>query len=115
MKNKLNKYRRMANLEVTEDLLDRFAEFIAELEADSTPDLWQHVGRELFGVCNVASGDACQLCDGRGVRVYPSTATWRGGMGGARTTVDVCNGCWGSGLRGSPGVNLIELEAGLDG
>jgi hypothetical protein len=39
----------------------------------------------------------CEYCDGWGVRVYPTTATWRGGIGGATPANDVCNRCWGSG------------------
>lgn len=39
----------------------------------------------------------CVTCGGAGKRVYGSTSTWRGGIGGAAMTVDVCDRCWGSG------------------
>ena len=39
----------------------------------------------------------CPACSGLGVRVYGSTATWRGGIGGQTLTQDVCSYCWGSG------------------
>ena len=39
----------------------------------------------------------CIACDGFGVRMYGSTATWRGGVGGQTMTQDVCDKCWGSG------------------
>lgn len=48
---------------------------------------------------------AC-VCLGRGRIWYGSTATWRGGMGGASMTEDVCDRCWGSGNRASPGKDL---------
>lgn len=47
----------------------------------------------------------CPRCSGWGVRWYPSTSTWRGGMGGALCTQDVCggdDGCWGSGDADAP-------------
>lgn len=39
----------------------------------------------------------CPGCSGLGVKLYGSTATWRGGIGGAAMTNDVCDECWGSG------------------
>lgn len=39
----------------------------------------------------------CPSCQGWGVRSYPNTTTWRGGIGGQMFTNDVCNKCWGSG------------------
>lgn len=40
---------------------------------------------------------ACTKCGGAGTRVYGSSATWRGGIGGQSLTTDVCDHCWGSG------------------
>lgn len=40
---------------------------------------------------------ACTRCGGRGVVMYATTATWRGGIGGNTMTQDVCTLCWGSG------------------
>lgn len=48
----------------------------------------------------------CSRCRGMGGRSYPSTATWRGGMGGASITYDVCDECWGSGDERAPWTNL---------
>lgn len=39
----------------------------------------------------------CGDCSGMGVKVYGSTATWRGGVGGQAMTSDICDKCWGSG------------------
>jgi len=39
----------------------------------------------------------CTVCKGSGVRAYPSTATWHGGIGGQMMTMAVCDHCWGSG------------------
>lgn len=46
--------------------------------------------------------DPCARCRGWGVRWYGNTSTWRGGMGGARMTRDVCDACWGSGDASCP-------------
>jgi hypothetical protein len=54
--------------------------------------------------------DPCLTCSGSGRRLYASTATWRGGMGGAMMTVDVCDTCWGSGDRYRTGVDLRRLR-----
>lgn len=48
----------------------------------------------------------CSECHGSGVKTYPSTSTWRGGIGGCAITSDVCDKCWGSGTTNRPGVNL---------
>lgn len=55
--------------------------------------------------------DPCLQCDGSGRQVYGSTATWRGGMGGATMTADVCSTCWGSGDRYRHGANLRMLRS----
>ena len=47
----------------------------------------------------VEHGCECLACGGAGVRSYPSTSTWRGGIGGQAFTTDVCDKCWGSGDR----------------
>lgn len=47
----------------------------------------------------IQPGDECPKCGGAGTLLYGSTATWRGGIGGAAMTVDVCHVCWGSGSR----------------
>lgn len=44
----------------------------------------------------------CKKCSGYGVRLYGSTATWRGGIGGQAMTNDVCDKCWGSGDENRP-------------
>lgn len=52
----------------------------------------------------------CEWCQGFGQRGYASTATWRGGMGGAAMTSDVCDHCWGSGNADSPWTDLRRLR-----
>lgn len=39
----------------------------------------------------------CEECQGSGKKVYGSTATFWGGIGGAAMTTSVCDKCWGSG------------------
>lgn len=48
---------------------------------------------------DVRHKDICVNCNGLGVVWYGNTATWRGGIGGAMMTKDVCNHCWGSGNK----------------
>jgi hypothetical protein len=47
----------------------------------------------------IDEGDECEMCQGWGVIAYGTTATWRGGGGGATPTSGVCNKCWGSGKQ----------------
>lgn len=55
--------------------------------------------------------DPCLKCDGAGIRLYSSTATWRGGIGGAMMTNDVCDSCWGTGDRYRTGTDLRRMRA----
>lgn len=55
-------------------------------------------------------GDFCPKCNGWGVLTYPSTATWRGGIGGAAMTSDVCDACWGTGDASRSGADLRKLR-----
>lgn len=54
--------------------------------------------------------EPCMRCGGAGRRAYGSTSTWRGGIGGAAITEDVCDACWGTGDDARHGVNLRALE-----
>ncbi len=53
----------------------------------------------------------CDRCSGSGVRTYGSTATWRGGIGGAAMTIGVCDLCWGSGSVKKPWPSHRRLTA----
>jgi hypothetical protein len=55
----------------------------------------------------------CGTCDGSGVRVYGSTATWRGGVGGQAVTTGVCDACWGSGDMHRKYTNLRAVESAI--
>ena len=55
----------------------------------------------------------CTKCHGDGQRLYGSTATWRGGIGGQAMTTDVCDHCWGSGDEAHPGYDIRKHEAGV--
>ncbi len=54
--------------------------------------------------------DPCPKCHGMGTHLYPSTAVWRGGIGGAAMTMGVCDGCWGSGDEFRKGEDLRKRE-----
>ena len=71
-------------------LIRREREDAARVERESAPTLAGFIAER--GVAN-----PCERCDGLGVRVYGSTATWHGGIGGQACTLDVCDRCWGSG------------------
>jgi len=58
--------------------------------------------------------DPCTRCQGMGTRTYGSTSTWRGGMGGASMTTDVCDHCWGSGDENRKWVDLRVLRNAED-
>ncbi len=51
----------------------------------------------------------CPTCEGSGQRLYGSSTTWMGGIGGQVMTHDVCDDCWGSGDLSRPGANLRKL------
>lgn len=53
----------------------------------------------------------CLKCGGSGTLIYGSTATWRGGLGGAAMTRGVCDVCWGSGNEERHWMNLRRMEA----
>lgn len=57
----------------------------------------------------IPEDQVCVRCYGRGSRVYPSTSTWRGGIGGQALTSDVCDQCWGSGNEKQPWTNLRKM------
>lgn len=59
----------------------------------------------------VAVEDACPGCGASGVKAYPSSATWHGGVGGQTLTQDVCDQCWGSGDKRRPWPNRREIGA----
>lgn len=53
----------------------------------------------------------CKACGGVGRRAYPSSATWRRGVGGMTMTDGVCDKCWGSGTTAWTGVDQRKMEA----
>jgi hypothetical protein len=69
------------------------------------------IGKQLLEIIRgIEPGSECLRCDGWGVRSYATTSTWRGGAGGSTGTTDVCDGCWGSGNRHKPWLNLRRRE-----
>ncbi len=54
--------------------------------------------------------EPCEACHGSGGRVYASTSTWRGGIGGSSLTHGVCDVCWGSVDASAPWTNLRAME-----
>ena len=61
-------------------------------------------------VHDVAPADMCRECGGSGYKVYGSTATWRGGIGGQAMTSSVCDYCWGSGPNSNPWPSWRKYE-----
>lgn len=55
----------------------------------------------------------CSECSGLGIKMYGSTATWRGGIGGQMITDDVCDRCWGSGDADMPWPSWRKSDAEL--
>lgn len=65
----------------------------------------------LLAIAHALKGVACERCNGYGTRLYGSTATWRGGVGGQVMTGDVCDHCWGTGRTDRTGINLRLRQA----
>jgi len=76
---------------------------------DSQRDEWYALFLEYRGI-NPDYDKVCPDCGGSGCKVYGSTSTWHGGIGGQAITSGVCNKCWGSGKINSPWANLKQLE-----
>lgn len=74
------------------------------LDAEDAALSWRGLDRET----------CCRTCGGTGSRAYPSTALWRGGIGGQSFTTGVCDACWGSGDRCQPWTDLRLLERTMD-
>lgn len=68
-----------------------------------------HASR-LVGLAHAIAGVACPKCSGEGRRVYGSTATWQGGIGGQAMTEGICDKCWGTGRTDRIGVDLRKLK-----
>lgn len=51
----------------------------------------------------------CTACGGGGVKVYPSTSAWMGGIGGMAITRSVCDRCWGSGTPDHKWTDLRKI------
>lgn len=79
---------------------------MTEAKHESGPDDWYARMLEYRGV-----DEPCLKCAGSGVRVYGSTATWRGGIGGQAVTQDVCDHCWGTGDAHRKGADLRRITA----
>tara|TARA_R100001079_G_C4450640_1_gene153554 strand:- start:2373 stop:3140 length:768 start_codon:yes stop_codon:yes gene_type:complete len=56
----------------------------------------------------------CPSCAGMGTMLYGSTSTWRGGLGGAAMTYDVCRVCWGTGDANRKGTDLEKVTELLE-
>jgi len=57
-------------------------------------------------------GATCTACNGKGSRAYGTTATWKGGIGGAAVMSGTCDRCWGTGDTENPGPNGHALRNG---
>lgn len=91
--------------------IDRALSILAR--AEGSPMQWERAADQLRGLCHTEAGVACPSCRGAGTRVYGSGSTWRGGMGVAAMTQDVCDVCWGTGRSGVTGVDLRALTTRL--
>lgn len=65
--------------------------------------------RGTIGLLLGPEDERCERCGGVGRRMYPSTATWMGGIAGQTMTEGVCDRCWGTGSRFEAGVDLRKL------
>lgn len=91
-------------------VLQDFADWL-----DDKQESWDAVRRDNYEFLNRRGiqpeyDEVCPACHGSGVRLYGSTATWRGGLGGQMITSDVCDKCWGSGKTNDKWVDLRKLR-----
>lgn len=68
---------------------------------------------ELLACSRALAGVACPKCGGMGERMYGSTSTWHGGIGGMSMTNGTCDVCWGTGRTDKKGPNLRDITRRL--
>lgn len=86
--------------------MDLLQPYLDRMKQVAFSGLWEWRGIE--------SDDVCQKCNGAGVRAYPSTSAWYGGIGGQVITVATCDCCWGTGKKSSKGVDLRRLTGAIE-
>lgn len=82
----------------TPSILEEAADEIERLRAERNA-LRDGMLDEFLSWRGISPSDACKRCGGSGTRIYGSTSTWQGGIGGQMITSDVCDNCWGSGSQ----------------
>ena len=88
------------------DLIEKFATYDNPLaQQENLLDLIEVFQSTILNTLNIA----CPRCKGKASIAYSNTATWRGGMGGAALTSDICNLCWGTGRSDKTGTDLKAL------
>lgn len=65
----------------------------------------------LLALARILKGVGCKGCGAFGHKMYSSTATWAGGIGGQSLTVGVCDTCWGTGRTDKTGPDLRRIHA----
>jgi hypothetical protein len=60
------------------------------------------------GIDRAIGDKPCHACGGSGIKIYGSSSTWRGGIGGCVITSDICDSCWGSGNSAKPWLDLRQ-------
>ncbi len=91
--------------------LKRVAECMDECPAPIRAESGIDSALHLLGMAHHLSGIGCVDCSGTGAKTYGSTATWRGGIGGAAMTSGACDKCWGTGRTDKTGIDLRRLAA----
>jgi len=68
----------------------------------------------LVAAARQLAGVACRRCGGLGWRIYGSTSTWHGGMGGSSPTAGICDECWGTGRSDQTGIDQRKVRRQLE-
>lgn len=92
------------------EIVHRHGAYIKDRPEEYQPEAWTDLGERLRGFCNNAAGVGCPECFGTGNKTYGSTATWRGGMGGASMTKGICDVCWGTGRTDVTGADQRKMR-----
>lgn len=90
---------------------DALGELPETVSAEDAGEACMRAARELLALSRRLAGVACDACRGLGDRIYPTTATWHGGAGGATPTLGVCDRCWRSGRQDQRGPDLRAVAA----
>ena len=101
------------------DKVERTSKAVCVHVQSAPPAMTDHAQREetheefavrMAAYRGVERNAMCPECNATGVKMYSSTAVWRGGIGGQSITSAACDHCWGSGDKFRPWTDLRKMD-----